>query len=83
MMKITSMVVLLACARLAEASPPAAAPACPPEPDARTALTWWTPQRGVWTPIGWKDHLFRFTSVYNGAILVTPTGPMSKPPVEK
>ena len=35
--------------------------ACPAEPDARIAAQWWPPHWNVWTPIGWKDHLFRFS----------------------
>ena len=42
------------------------------EPDVGTALSWWPAQRGVWTPIGWKDHLFRFNVVYNGIVLAEP-----------
>ncbi|MCK4966911.1 hypothetical protein KAS50_07760, partial [bacterium] len=36
------------------------------EPDAELASLWWPPHRNVWTPIGWKDHLFRFNVFYNG-----------------
>lgn len=32
----------------------------------------WPPQRQVWTPIGWKDHLFRFNVFYNGLIACEP-----------
>jgi hypothetical protein len=42
------------------------------EPDVETALTWWTPQRQVWTPVGWKGHLFRFEMFYNGAMVCHP-----------
>ena len=28
------------------------------EPNVQTALRWWTPQQNVWTPIGWKEHLW-------------------------
>ncbi|WP_152363169.1 hypothetical protein [Microlunatus speluncae] len=42
------------------------------EPDAEAARTWWPPQRQVWTPVGWKGHLFRFDTFYNGAIISHP-----------
>ena len=42
------------------------------EPDAQTAATWWPEQRNVWTPIGWKDHFFRFNVLYNGTVLAKP-----------
>ncbi len=42
------------------------------EPDVRTALTWWPPQRQVWTPVGWKGHLFRFDVFYNGTTVCQP-----------
>ena len=29
----------------------------------------WPPQKNVWTPIGWKDHLFRFQVVYNSHLI--------------
>jgi hypothetical protein len=72
--------VLLAAASLTTA---AAATTSPPEPNVETALKWWTPQRDVWTPIGWKDHLFRFTVLYNGSILCAPAGLMDKPHIKK
>lgn len=50
-----------------------------PEPNMESALTWWQPQRGVWTPMGWPDHLFRFNIVYNGTILCPPAGAWDKP----
>jgi hypothetical protein len=53
------------------------------EPNAQTALGWWIPQRGVWTPIGWKDHLLRFTMPYNGALMCTPAGILQKPHTKK
>jgi hypothetical protein len=44
----------------------------PAEPDLEVAKTWWPDQRNVWTPIGWKDHYFRFNVVYNGTVLFQP-----------
>ena len=42
------------------------------EPNAELAALWWPAQQHVWTPIGWKDHLFRFNVLYNGTILARP-----------
>lgn len=55
----------------------------PAEANIQTALSWWAPPRGVWTPIGWRDHLFRFQVVYNGSVLCTPAGWLGKPHTEK
>ncbi|GII85159.1 hypothetical protein Ssi03_31490 [Sphaerisporangium siamense] len=44
-----------------------------PEPNIERAKRWWLPQRNVWTPIGWKGHLFRFNCVYNGALICDPS----------
>jgi hypothetical protein len=45
-----------------------------PEPEANVSIakTWWPDQRNVWTPIGWKDHFFRFNVLYNGTVLFEP-----------
>ncbi len=48
--------------------------ACAVEPNVEIAKTWWQPQRNVWTPIGWKDHQFRYNVVYNGTVIVAPQG---------
>src|SRR5690606_7920873 len=45
-----------------------------PEPNVEIAKRWWPAQRNVWTPLGWKDHAFRFNVLYNGTILVAPMG---------
>lgn len=42
------------------------------EPDMQQALLWWPDQKNVWTPVGWKDHFFRFNVIYNGAIMAMP-----------
>jgi hypothetical protein len=42
------------------------------EPDVAAAMTWWMPQRQVWTPVGWKGHLFRFDMFYNGSMVCQP-----------
>ncbi|MBD1420884.1 hypothetical protein [Sphingobacterium chuzhouense] len=47
------------------------------EPDVELAKFWWPDQRNVWTPIGWKDHFFRFNVLYNGTILSEPFSDLS------
>lgn len=47
------------------------------EPDIEQALLWWPDQRNVWTPIGWKDHFFRFNVLYNGTVLFEPFSDLS------
>lgn len=49
-----------------------------PEPTVESALQWWPPQRNVWTPVGWKDHLFRFNVVYNGIVIAEPCPSLMK-----
>ncbi len=51
-----------------------------PEPNVERAKHWWLPQRNVWTPIGWKGHLFRFNSVYNGALICDPSWVLAAKP---
>jgi hypothetical protein len=43
------------------------------EPDIELAKLWWPNPRNVWTPIGWKDHLFRFNVTYNGSVIGAPS----------
>lgn len=47
------------------------------EPNVELAKLWWPEQRNVWTPIGWKDHFFRFNVLYNGAVIFEPFSDMS------
>lgn len=54
-------------------------PVSNPEPNIDLAKLWWAQPRNVWTPIGWKDHLFRFNVVYNGTLLCAPAGWLRKP----
>ncbi|WP_161632088.1 hypothetical protein [Nakamurella lactea] len=54
------------------AAPPASADPVVDEPSVARALTWWPPQRQVWTPVGWKGHLFRYDNFYTGAIVCQP-----------
>jgi len=42
------------------------------EPSADLACTWWPDLRDIWTPVGWKDHVFRFNVLFNGTILAQP-----------
>ncbi|HPS56229.1 MAG TPA: hypothetical protein PLP05_11590, partial [Sedimentisphaerales bacterium] len=42
------------------------------EPTFAQAKTWWEPMQNVWTPVGWKDHMFRFNVLYNGSVLASP-----------
>ena len=42
------------------------------EPTYAQAQTWWEPMQNVWTPVGWKDHMFRFNVLYNGSVLASP-----------
>jgi hypothetical protein len=53
------------------------------EPNVKIASTWWPQPVNVWTPVGWKDHLFRFQVVYNGDLLCTPAGKLDKPQIRK
>lgn len=47
-------------------------PSVEPEADCEQARLWWPDQRNVWTPVGWKDHYFRFNVLYNGTIICEP-----------
>ncbi|MFF5224982.1 hypothetical protein [Dactylosporangium sp. NPDC000521] len=51
-----------------------------PEPNVERAKHWWLPQRNVWTPIGWKGHLFRFNAVYNGTLICDPSWVLAAKP---
>lgn len=51
-----------------------------PEPNIERSKHWWPAQRNVWTPIGWKGHLFRFNVVYNGALICDPSWVMAAKP---
>ena len=75
--------IIFALLLVAIASSSSAQQARSEEPNVQTAMRWWTPQQNVWTPIGWKDHLFRFQVVYNGHLLCTPAGRIDKPHILK
>ncbi|HWQ92513.1 MAG TPA: hypothetical protein VN673_12645, partial [Clostridia bacterium] len=45
---------------------------CGSEPNVERAAAWWPETRNVWTPVGWKNHLFRFNVLFSGAILAEP-----------
>jgi len=42
------------------------------EPNVEMAKLWWPEQRSVWTPLGWKDHYFKFNVLYNGMLICEP-----------
>lgn len=42
------------------------------EPDISEAMTWWSELPAKWTPVGWKEHLFRFNVLYNGMVSAIP-----------
>jgi len=42
------------------------------EPTFAKACRWWPDLPYSWTPIGWKDHLFRYNILWNGTILAQP-----------
>lgn len=44
------------------------------------ARLWWPDQRNVFTPIGWRDHYFRFNVIYNGTLLFEPFSNLSARP---
>ena len=42
------------------------------EPTFETASQWWPEMPNKWAPIGWKDHLLRFSVLWSGTILAKP-----------
>lgn len=43
-----------------------------PEPTFAEACTWWSDLPNIWTPLGWKAHLFRYHVLWNGTIHAQP-----------
>ena len=43
-----------------------------PEANYHLASQWWSDLPNIWTPVGWKDHAFRFNVFFNGMILAQP-----------
>src|SRR5262245_9839445 len=43
-----------------------------PEPNVEIASQWWPEMPNVYTHVGWKNHLFRFTVLHSGAIVAEP-----------
>lgn len=37
------------------------------EPNLQQAIGWWPDLNSIWTPVGWKNHLFRFNVMWDGA----------------
>jgi hypothetical protein len=50
-----------------------------PEPSVAVAGKWWPAQRQVWTPLGWKGHMFRFNTFYNGTVVCEPGAVLAGP----
>jgi hypothetical protein len=42
------------------------------EPTYRIACQWWTELPKKWTPVGWRNHLFRYNVLFNGAVVAEP-----------
>jgi len=42
------------------------------ETDFQIASGWWPDLPNIYTTLGWKDHLFRFTVLWNGTVLAIP-----------
>lgn len=51
---------------------PAAATPASCEPSYAAACSWWSDLPNIWTPVGWKDHLFRFNIFWSGMLLAQP-----------
>ncbi len=49
------------------------------EANINLAKLWWPEQKNVWTPIGWKNHYFRFNILYNGDVIADPNGSWLSP----
>src|SRR5512136_1319710 len=59
-------------AQLSREATPAVSHHDVPEPNMDMALGWWSELPNKWTPVGWKDHLFRFNVLFNGTIIADP-----------
>jgi len=44
----------------------------PLEPNFDAACEWWAGLPNIWTPLGWREHMFRFNVLWNGTILAQP-----------
>ncbi len=53
-----------------------------PEPNVEIASQWWPPMTNVYTPLGWKNHLFRFNLFYNGMLMADPAPVYGVPALE-
>ncbi|MCX7427682.1 MAG: hypothetical protein NTW96_18895 [Planctomycetia bacterium] len=42
------------------------------EPNYQTAAGWWKELPKKWTPVGWRNHLFRYNVLYSGAVVAKP-----------
>ena len=70
----SGMASILKAAQVKPTPKETSAPAHPvmAEPNMETALGWWSELPNKWTPVGWKDHLFRFNVLFNGTIMAQP-----------
>jgi len=48
------------------------------EPTYEAACRWWRDISDIWTPVGWKDHFFRFNVLWNGSLLADPATTRTK-----
>lgn len=53
------------------------------EPCAETARQWWPPLTNAYTPVGWKNHVFRFNVFYNGMVLGDPRPEHAVPALDR
>jgi len=67
---LASLLAVKTCA--AESSPGGAAAQSTHEVNFQQAATWWPDLPNIWTPVGWKDDVFRFNVFWNGMILAEP-----------
>lgn len=74
--RIVPLLIVAACGSPARGQPHAPVPA---EPDYATASGWWPRLTNVFTPVGWRDHLFRFNVFYNGTIMADPAPAEASP----
>lgn len=61
---------------------PAVAASPAPEPNIEIARQWWGPLTNMYTPIGWKNHCFRFNVFYNGMIMADPRPEHASPALD-
>ncbi len=75
----TAAVLVLTVSPAVLGEPAGAPPAADPEPTIEQAKAWWPQLTNVYTPVGWKNHLFRFNVFYNGVIMADPAPEHASP----